>query len=278
MGAARKELSDIAYDRDLHSRLERAADKLHELAGLRRDLEGAAAKATDAGAVEEARKAVAQAQSTIEKAGAARELADGALNTARRLDAAAHVRSGLKPGDACPVCGGVISSTVARDRTAHRGSRGGTATGAARGARRARGPGGGADEALARGGRRRGRDGRGRAAGEGRRGGVGSGRLLARRASRHWRPRYVAALGQLRALADRHRVVFDHEAGLRRQVDELTPRVASSQAELANLQGQAGALETEARQASEEAEASKSELIEIAGSIGAGRGAGPHRA
>ena len=73
-----------------------------------------------------------------------------------------------------------------------------------------------------------------------------------------------AALNQEAERAERFHELSERESSLRGDVDALAPRVAGSETTLAQLRGQAGALEAEAVQAGLEAETAKTSLIKLA--------------
>ncbi len=102
----RKELAAVQYDPEEHQRLIRAEAVAKALEDAREDerrwrdqvAKGEAKLAEDEAAERDAREAAERAEHEVE---AARE----ALEEAKRHDLALTLRSGLKPGDPCPVCG-----------------------------------------------------------------------------------------------------------------------------------------------------------------------------
>jgi exonuclease SbcC len=105
-----RELAQSPYDQDLHTRLVRAEACARQVAHERTAAEKARALASGRSALEAAQRAAADASEKLRVAQEQRAEADDALQEARREDAAAHLRSGLKKGDPCPVCGGVVGA------------------------------------------------------------------------------------------------------------------------------------------------------------------------
>jgi DNA repair protein SbcC/Rad50 len=98
------------YDRQMHARLHSLKEIAGQLTALTDELEGVRRAASDVERQGEAKERLKEAESVVVGSEAARRQAEVALDEARRLDAAAHVRSGLKPGDACTVCGNTVVS------------------------------------------------------------------------------------------------------------------------------------------------------------------------
>ncbi len=252
------------YDRERHSALERALDGLHNVSRLKTGLASAKKDADDVKALDAARILVTGAEKRAAEALAAAQQAQALLDEARRLDAAAHVRAGLKPGDPCPVCGGVIGEDLppveaglAVSAEALDDARKADA-GAAQDLTRSR-TGLAAEESRIEGARKNAE----RLTGELR---EAEAELL-RRTPAGVKPEEKALEAALRAEADkeaRQRELSEREAALRRDIDSLAPLVAGSENTLAQLRGQAGALEAEATQAGEEAEAAKVALSKLA--------------
>jgi len=101
-------LASVAHDQPRHLALAGALGLARQVAQCERDAEQAATLAADSAPVEAARAAAADAAARDAAAIAAHDAADAALREAQRADVAAHVRSGLKKGDPCPVCGGTV--------------------------------------------------------------------------------------------------------------------------------------------------------------------------
>ncbi|MEX2235944.1 MAG: SMC family ATPase [Dehalococcoidia bacterium] len=108
VAASRKALAEVPYDRALHNALHGLKARADHLVALTARLPAAEAAVANLEGLKEAEAAAAalvKSVATVEKAKAE---AQQALDEAHRLDAAAHVRSGLKPGDICTVCGNKI--------------------------------------------------------------------------------------------------------------------------------------------------------------------------
>jgi exonuclease SbcC len=106
--AAEVELAASPYDAALHARLSRADASAKQLERARATVLAARAAAADRSAVDAANKTLAAADKKHAASVAAAAAADASLREAHRTDAATHLRQGLKAGDACPVCGGVV--------------------------------------------------------------------------------------------------------------------------------------------------------------------------
>ncbi len=257
-------LAAVPYDRDRHFKLGRASDKVADLARLGPELAAVEKAATDDSAVEAARKVATQAEAALAKAEAATSTAEKDLASARRLDAAAHVRSGLKPGDHCPVCGGVISAEgpeaephldEAEDRLSQLQAAGKAAGETASQATAAVQKELHRLESLERDLKRL-RDSLAEA--EAQLAATLPEGVASEAAA------IEAAFAEQRRLEVEHRDLSSGADGLRGEIATLQPRVASSEQSLAGLRGQATQLEAEAQEADEEAEASKASLVGVA--------------
>lgn len=114
----RQRVEAMPYDAGEHQKLIRAEAGAAALAQARKDVqtweeqvEKGKARLTQDLAAEQA------ARAALEDAEAAVEAARTALEEARRHNLAAALRSGLKPGDACPVCGQPIGELPRIDAT-----------------------------------------------------------------------------------------------------------------------------------------------------------------
>jgi exonuclease SbcC len=258
-------LAAVSYDRARHSALERARDQLEKAQGLERDLAGASKLAADDSALTEAASALdAAAEKTGVTAEAVAE-AEEALRTAERLDAAAHVRAGLKQGDPCPVCGGKVGKDLppVEALVADAEGRLQAARAAEAAARDAAGKAEAAvaaetarQEAAVKDVQRLEKD-----------------LAAAREALKATLPEGIElnakaiekALNAEAARGEEARRLSEEEAAVRRDIDDLAPRVTASETGLAQLRGRAQTLEAEAAEAGREAEEAKAELIAIAG-------------
>ncbi len=101
-------LKAAPYDRALHQALHVARERAAQLQRHDADLVGAKAAAADNAALAVATATLTAAEKAHTEAEGASLAATEQLETAQRTDAAAHLSSGLKRGDPCPVCGGVI--------------------------------------------------------------------------------------------------------------------------------------------------------------------------
>jgi DNA repair exonuclease SbcCD ATPase subunit len=108
VAAAEAQLKNGQYDAALHQALGVARERARALDAARAVLQRAQQAAADAAGVQPAEAALERAAETRAKAERQRADAVAALEAVQRADAAAHVRGGLKPGDPCPVCGGVV--------------------------------------------------------------------------------------------------------------------------------------------------------------------------
>jgi exonuclease SbcC len=104
-------LAENGFDAELLTQLSVAANLALSAEKSLKNLKDAESKLLqlekEAASAEEAARGAAAA---AEKARSAVVAAEHALEDARRHDLAASLQSGLKPGDLCPVCGGVIES------------------------------------------------------------------------------------------------------------------------------------------------------------------------
>ncbi len=107
-------LGAIAYDRKLHQDLRAAMTQVDAQAKQQALLNAAKTAAADDGALAKAQAAHALAEQQCLDAAKAIVEAERHLEEVRRANVAADVRSGLKAGDACPVCGGVVGK-LAKD-------------------------------------------------------------------------------------------------------------------------------------------------------------------
>ncbi len=104
---AQAALKASPFDTERHTALRIARDAVTRVEQLRS--EAARAKAAAAKLdVTAARKNADEVESKLVAARQAAGLAEEALRAAERSEVAAHVRSGLKPGDVCPVCGETV--------------------------------------------------------------------------------------------------------------------------------------------------------------------------
>jgi exonuclease SbcC len=108
VAAAEAQLKKAPYDAALHQALGVARERVRALDAAGAVLERAHQATADAASVQPAEAALERAAEARAKAEQQRADAVAALEAAQRADAAAHVRGGLKPGDPCPVCGGVV--------------------------------------------------------------------------------------------------------------------------------------------------------------------------
>ncbi|HEX5480012.1 MAG TPA: SMC family ATPase [Dehalococcoidia bacterium] len=105
-----KDLASVGYDRERHRALGLAEQQARRVAQIERDLAGAQKAAADASGVGRAEQACAQTRQAATDATAQREAAETHREDVRRGQAAEHLRSGLKKGDMCPVCGGAVGT------------------------------------------------------------------------------------------------------------------------------------------------------------------------
>lgn len=99
---------ELAYDPSLHQELGVARERARQLEDEASELGEARAAAAVSPSIDEMQAALEFAAAAYEQAEEGRAAAGDRLEAERRADVAAHVRSGLKPGDDCPVCGGVV--------------------------------------------------------------------------------------------------------------------------------------------------------------------------
>jgi exonuclease SbcC len=100
--------SQLEYDPRLEATLRAAHERARHVERLAAQLQQARAGAADSKKAAAAERAVAAATKAHEQAAGALARADEAVGEMHRDHAVAVVRTGLKPGDACPVCGGAI--------------------------------------------------------------------------------------------------------------------------------------------------------------------------
>jgi len=105
---AEAELKRSPYDAELYAALINARSCADQLGRATEALAKVEAAAKDRSSLDSALAEHEQAAAAHAEAQRALAEAEAVLDAARRDDAAAHVRSGLKPGDPCPVCGGVV--------------------------------------------------------------------------------------------------------------------------------------------------------------------------
>jgi len=108
VAAAEAQLKKAPYDAALHQALSVARERVRTRDAAAAALERAQQAAADAATVQPAEAALERAAVVRAKAEQHHADADAALEAAQRADAASHVRGGLKPGDPCPVCGGLV--------------------------------------------------------------------------------------------------------------------------------------------------------------------------
>jgi DNA repair protein SbcC/Rad50 len=113
VSAAEGELQAIAYDGELHKQLIAARSTARQLEGLAADADAALRAAADTSAVAAATTQLTQASAHHEDAKAASTEAKRAVEEAQRAHAAAHLRRGLRKGDACPVCNATVGALPA---------------------------------------------------------------------------------------------------------------------------------------------------------------------
>jgi exonuclease SbcC len=112
IATAQKKVEGIAYDAALHQRLIAAYERARQLARLRAELGQAQAAIADTTTLVHADAASAAAAIALASAEAARNEAAEHREDVQRSDLAAHLRAGLKPGDACPVCAAKVSKVA----------------------------------------------------------------------------------------------------------------------------------------------------------------------
>lgn len=262
---AEQDLQAITYDRAKHSALGVAraqAQRVDQLAAAVADLERAAA---DTARLEAANAAAEEATRRQSEADAAIREAEAALQAARRADMAASVREGLKPGDPCPVCGGVVGKLPkAAKGTSQAAER---ALQAARAAEKKRADGvtAAARDAV----RERERHERAMADVATRRDELATAAAALRDAVPPGIDSTLAvidaALQSMEAEAQRLDETSARVAALRAERDELQELMAGHTAKIADMRGTARALDEESQAATREADASKKTLIAIAG-------------
>jgi len=264
LAGVQKALAATAYDAERQLQLEHALHQLKQASSLAGQLAEAEKKAADDSALRAATAAIEAAALAHEDAARRLEAAQAALDQARDLDAAAHLRARLRPGEACPVCGGKVGeglppveAHVAEAEAVLKAAREDEA-----GSREALGR---AEQALAAE--------KARAEAAAREASRLAKELAAARDEAvRLLPKGVpadesAVQSQLDAEKRRgaeHRRLTAEESDLRRCIDELAPRVAASESTLAELRGREKALAAEAEQAAAEAEAAKASLVSLA--------------
>jgi len=261
---ARADLESVSYDRARHSALERARDQVRARTRFKADLAAARKEAADDVPLKEAAAVSAAASKRLARASEEVGSARDAVEAAARLHAAAHIRASLKAGDPCPVCGAAVGrelppleahaadaeealkAALDAELSGREALKAAEAVLAAEQARR---------EAAAKQVQRIEKD---LAASESELAALlPAGVKAAER-------QVEAALNQEAERAERFHELSERESSLRGDVDALAPRVAGSETTLAQLRGQAGALEAEAVQAGLEAETAKTSLIKLA--------------
>jgi exonuclease SbcC len=110
IAVAEREIKELAYDAALHQQLHLAHEKAKHGDDIARDLATTQAAASATDPVRDAEAAFSAAEAAEKQAAAALTAAQGHLDEVHREHAAESVRAGLKRGDACPVCGGAIST------------------------------------------------------------------------------------------------------------------------------------------------------------------------
>ncbi len=105
LAASQRDLAEIKYVAALHHALGLALEKARHVEQREQELARAQSAASERAGVTTAARERDKADARDAAAKEALRAAELTLEDARRQDAAAHVRSGLKPGDTCPVCG-----------------------------------------------------------------------------------------------------------------------------------------------------------------------------
>jgi exonuclease SbcC len=108
LGAAEEEAGQLSYDRLLHTRLIGARAKAEEAQRVSVQAAAAHSLASDRRALADAEAALAKATAASEAAKGALAEAEIALKTGRDAHSAAHLRTTLRPGVTCPVCGAKV--------------------------------------------------------------------------------------------------------------------------------------------------------------------------
>jgi exonuclease SbcC len=108
-------LAEMAYDQAWHTRLAGSLAYARQAERAEALLVQVQEAAEEASRIEPIEAAAAQSHDALDAARSAGESAEVALEAGRREHAAEHLRAGLKKGDGCPVCGGVVG-TLPRGR------------------------------------------------------------------------------------------------------------------------------------------------------------------
>ncbi len=108
IAASEKQHQASPYDADRHNALSVGRSRALAMERLAGELAQSRRAADDASGVDAARAEAARVAERLAAAEASLTEATSAREAAERADAAAHVREGLRPGDPCPVCGGVV--------------------------------------------------------------------------------------------------------------------------------------------------------------------------
>ncbi len=98
----------VGYDARLHALLSTLREKASQVREVARQLESVERAAADRTTADAARRAAQEATERLLTVERDRSAAEEALEAARQSDTAAHLRSGLRPGNPCPVCGAPI--------------------------------------------------------------------------------------------------------------------------------------------------------------------------
>ncbi|MDE3095396.1 MAG: SMC family ATPase [Chloroflexota bacterium] len=265
LAAAEEALKAIAYDRDLHQRLGVALTHADAIERLTQQLGEATAVARDETKLAAAKTSLAAAERERTDAEAAVAAARERLYAAQRADAAAHVRGGLRPGDTCPVCGGVVGKLPRAPAGDGLGAANKALAAAEQRGRRAADARIKAAQAVER-EQQRLKD----AAGEAKRvqkelGAQGEtlrGLLPPTIAAE--RPAIAVALEAQKVAAREADTVTERINTLRRQIAELEPRVAASGQKIAALTATSAGLEAQGVEAGRAADAGKEQLIALA--------------
>jgi exonuclease SbcC len=265
LAAAEQDLASITYDRAKHAALSVAREQARRYDDLAATLEELERAASDTSGVDAAATAVDEASKQQEAAEAAVREADALLQDARRADMATSVREGLKPGDPCPVCGGIIGKLPKAAKSATQAAERALQQARAAEKKASDGVAAAAKEAV----RQRERHERAVADASKRREELATAQASLTNAL----PADIAgnsaaieaALAVIDAEAQRHDEASAQAAALRAQRDELQELMSGHAAKIADMRGTARALEEEAQAATGEAESNKKTLVAIAG-------------
>jgi exonuclease SbcC len=264
LATVQKALAATVYDPDRQLQLERALQQLRRVSSLAGQLAAADKTAADDSSLRKASATLEKA--SLDHEAAVRRLAEAqaALDRARDLDSAAHLRARLRPGETCPVCGGKVGeglapveAHVAEAEAALKAAREEEAASSdvARRAERDLANAKAQAEAAAREARRLAKE-------------VEEARDEAARLLPEGVPADASAVQSLLdaeiARGEERRRLAAQESDLRSRTDDLAPQVAASESTLAQLQGHAEALAAEAEQAAGEAEEAKASLVRLA--------------